>query len=463
MATLRFTAPRVVLAETMPVSFRRESLLLFVGDMSALIFSLWATLLVRYAEFPSWSIFSTHLVPFSFLFLLSAAVFLIAGLYEKHTLLVKSKLPETVFFAQVANVAVAAVFFFLIPYFGITPKTNLFIYLFFSTVVVSAWRLYFFPLIAVSEPEPAVLAGAGDECASVFEEINGNNRYAIRFPEWVDIGGRSPREAQGMIVDSLRRTRADTLVAPFSLLAKAGPTEWDALMVSGVRYIDLGTLYEELFGRVALPLLEERWFLEGRSRSPAAIYDIFKRASDIILSALALIILSPLILLTALVLYFEGGSAFIFQKRVGKGNREIDVIKFRTMLFDDGEDAEKKRENRITRIGAFLRRTQIDEIPQFWNVFRGDLSLIGPRPEIPHFVAEYSRAIPYYGARHLIQPGISGWAQIKHASPPKFKLDVEATQNKLSYDLYYFKHRSFLLDMEIVLRTIKILVARASR
>jgi lipopolysaccharide/colanic/teichoic acid biosynthesis glycosyltransferase len=447
----------------MPVGFRREPLLLFAGDMCALIFSLWATLLVRYAEFPSWAIFSTHLVPFSFLFLLSAAVFLIAGLYEKHTLLVKSKLPETVFSAQIANIAVGAIFFFLVPYFGITPKTNLFIYLFFSTTAVSAWRLYFFPLIGVSEPEPAILAGAGEECADVFEEVNGNNRYSVRFAARLDTAGRSLREAREMVLAALRETRATAIVLPFSLLGEIGAEHWNALMASGIRFIDLGGLYEELFGRVSLPLLDERWFLEERASAPAALYDVFKRASDIILSALALIVLSPLILLVALVLCLEGGSAFIFQKRVGRGNRVFSIIKFRTMLFDDGEDPARKRENRITRIGSFLRRTQIDEIPQFWNVFWGDLSLIGPRPEIPRFVAEYSHVIPYYGTRHLIQPGISGWAQIKHASPPKLRLDVEATKNKLSYDLYYLKHRSFLLDMEIVLRTIKILIARASR
>jgi lipopolysaccharide/colanic/teichoic acid biosynthesis glycosyltransferase len=133
------------------------------------------------------------------------------------------------------------------------------------------------------------------------------------------------------------------------------------------------------------------------------------------------------------------------------------------MLFDDGEDAEKKKLNRITRFGALLRKTQLDEVPQFWNVLTGDLSLIGPRPEIPHFVETYEREIPYYGARHLIQPGISGWAQVRHASPPKFRLDVPATENKLSYDLYYFKHRSLLLDTLIILQTIKILVARASK
>ncbi|MBI3572570.1 sugar transferase, partial [Candidatus Kaiserbacteria bacterium] len=350
------------------------------------------------------------------------------------------------------------------PYFGIQPKTNLFIYLFFSTALVSAWRLYFFPLLSVSAPAPALLVGEGAVSAEVLREVNNNTRYSIRFADHIDTSGFPAQALQEHILAAAEKTGASVVVLPFSLLSSsARSVRWDTLMLSGMQFIDLENLYEDLFGRVALPLIDRQWFVEAQARTPAIVYDVFKRLTDILLSALALIVLLPIMLAVAVILIAGGGKPFIFQKRVGKDGREIAIIKFRTMLFDDGENPEKKKLNRITRFGSFLRRTQLDEIPQFWNVLRGDLSLIGPRPEIPHFVAEYSREIPYYEARHLIQPGISGWAQIKHASPPKFKLDVEATKNKLSYDLYYLKHRSFVLDMEIVLRTIKIFLVWASR
>ncbi len=444
----------------MATSLRREALILFAGDIFFLVFSLWVTLLVRYVAIPSGHLFYTHLVPFSFLFLISTLTFLIAGLYEKHTLLVKSKLPETVLYAQVANVIVGVLLFFFVPYFGITPKTNLFLYLVFSTTFISLWRVYFFPSLSVSAPQPALLVGDGVETEQVMREINGNTRYTIRFIEQL-----SPMLAgddfSGMLDAALRKTRAEVVVLPFALLEKYLPAG-SPQRIAGAAYVDLGELYEELFDRVALPLLDARWFVDADSRTPTHLYDLFKRAADIVLSALALIALSPLVLLIALIL-MPSGSPFIFQERIGKRNRTIRIIKFRTMLFDDGEDPEKKKLNRITRFGAFLRKTQIDEVPQFWNVLAGDLSLIGPRPEIPRFVTEYSRAIPYYEARHRIQPGISGWAQVKHASPPKLKLDVDATRNKLSYDLYYFKHRSLLLDAIVTLQTIKILLARASK
>lgn len=447
----------------MPLSLRREALVLLVGDIFFLIFSLWATLLVRYETLPDSHIFYTHLVPFSFLFLISLAVFLITGLYEKHTLLLKSKLPAMIFYAQIANIIIAALFFFLVPHFGIQPKTNLFIYLFFSTTFVSAWRVYLFPYLSMSQPTPALLIASGEECRDVLSEINGNNRYAIKFAEFFDSKDTLPFITVHAL-EACKKYGITIIVLPFSLLRDAALSpQWDALMLSGINFVDFGTLYEDLFDRVALPTLDQRWFLDEQKDAPTLLYAPVKRLTDVIFSAFALVVLSPIVAVIALILVMQGGSAFIFQKRIGKDSRPISIIKFRSMLYDDGEDPEKKKLNRVTGLGRFLRKTQIDEIPQFWNVLMGDLSLIGPRPEIPHFVEEYAKVIPYYETRHLIQPGISGWAQIKHASPPKFKLDVEATTNKLSYDLYYLKHRSFLLDMEITLRTIKILLARASR
>jgi lipopolysaccharide/colanic/teichoic acid biosynthesis glycosyltransferase len=443
----------------MATGLRREALVLFVGDILFLIVSLWVTLLVRYAALPSWHLFHTHLVPFSFLFLLSTLTFLIAGLYDKHTLLVKSKLPETVLYAQIANVVVGVLLFFFVPYFGITPKTNLFLYLVFSTALISLWRVYLFPSMAVSAPQAAVLVGRGPEADEVMREVNGNTRYTIRFAERLEPAGDDFRAA---LADAVRRTQAGVVVVPFSLLGMHTASGAERELLAGVEYVDLEELYEELFDRVALPLVGERWLLEAASQTPTRLYDAVKRLIDIALSVCALVVLSPFLVVIAFAL-LPSGSPLIFQKRVGKNGRVMSIIKFRTMLFDDGEDPEKKKLNRITRFGAFLRKTQLDEVPQFWNVLRGDLSLIGPRPEIPHFVEAYEREIPYYGARHLIQPGISGWAQVRHASPPKFRLDVSATENKLSYDLYYFKHRSLLLDTLIILQTIKILAARASK
>lgn len=135
------------------------------------------------------------------------------------------------------------------------------------------------------------------------------------------------------------------------------------------------------------------------------------------------------------------------------------ILKLRTMLLDDRGDPELRARNRVTRLGALLRKSRIDELPQLINVLRGDLSFIGPRPELPSLVAEYQREIPYYGVRHMVTPGLSGWAQLYHTDAPRGGADVPRTRIKLSYDLYYLKHRSFGLDLAVALKTIRALLS----
>ena len=157
----------------------------------------------------------------------------------------------------------------------------------------------------------------------------------------------------------------------------------------------------------------------------------------------------------------DGGPVFITQDRVGQDNELIRMYKFRTMYRNEVNLAADASDNTVTKVGKILRITRLDELPQLWNVLRGDLSFIRPRPELPSGVALYEKEIPYYGVRHLIKPGLSGWAQLYHDNHPHHGAEVEATREKLSYDLYYLKHRSLLLDVIIILKTVKKLLTRS--
>ena len=150
----------------------------------------------------------------------------------------------------------------------------------------------------------------------------------------------------------------------------------------------------------------------------------------------------------------DGGSIYFEQERIGKNNKIIKIKKFRSMS--------QNGDNKITRVGKWLRALRIDELPQLWSVLVGDISMIGPRPEIPSLVKHYEEKISYYNIRHLIKPGLSGWAQLYHSDPPKVNADADKTRRKLSYDLYYIKNRSFMLDFKIALKTIKALYLEAS-
>jgi lipopolysaccharide/colanic/teichoic acid biosynthesis glycosyltransferase len=178
---------------------------------------------------------------------------------------------------------------------------------------------------------------------------------------------------------------------------------------------------------------------------------------DVVISfplALASLVFYPFVIAARKI---EGYPVFIYQERVGKNQKPIRIMKFGSMTVSDGGVWVTKSDNRITKVGAFLRKSRIDELPQLWNILRGDLSLIGPRPELPNLVELYKKEIPHYNVRHLIKPGLSGWAQIHHEKPPH---SIEETVDKLSYDLYYVKHRSFLLDLKIALQTVKTLLSR---
>jgi lipopolysaccharide/colanic/teichoic acid biosynthesis glycosyltransferase len=220
-------------------------------------------------------------------------------------------------------------------------------------------------------------------------------------------------------------------------------------------------VYEELFGRVPLSLLRYHWFLENISATKRRAYDFLKRAMDVAIS-LPLFVFSLLwypFVATAIKLD-DGGAVFIVQERVGAKGRLIRTYKFRSMLRNE-ENPTTRAANTVTRVGAFLRRTRLDELPQLWSVLRGEMSLIGPRPELSSLVSLYEREVPYYNIRHLIKPGLSGWAQIYHENHPHHQADISETKVKLSYDLYYIKHRSLWLDLKIALKTVKILLSRS--
>jgi lipopolysaccharide/colanic/teichoic acid biosynthesis glycosyltransferase len=236
------------------------------------------------------------------------------------------------------------------------------------------------------------------------------------------------------------------------------------LTLAGVMFFDVSKMYESIFDRVPISLMGKTWFVENMSAvAPKFVYDSLKRLFDIILSLMIGIISLLLYPFIILIMKIEDSKnvIFTFQPRIGQNNRVINIIKFRTMkIANDNGNAVG---NKVTKFGSYMRKLRLDELPQVWNVIKGDLSLIGPRPELPKYVDKYSFEIPYYSLRHSIKPGLSGWAQIYHQEHPHHGVDIEETRNKLSYDLFYIKNRSFLLDLKIALRTIKVLVTFVGR
>lgn len=464
---------------------KKEPVLLFLGDVCVLLISLGLTLIIRFQEIPSRALFQEHLAPFSILFIAFILVNFIAGLYEKHTLLVKTRLPAILINVQLVNAALGIAFFYFIPYLSIAPKTILFIYLIISLILMSLWRMVIVPRFSLKKTQRALLIGEGVESQQLIDEINNNSRYNISFVESV-VPTSDVQELLGRIHTAVHSKAITAIVidSRHPLLADIIPSLY-AYAVSGTLFFDMSTMYENIFDRVPLSVVGQTWFIENMSSAaPKFFYDIFKRLLDIVVAGILFVIsllVYPFVILA--IKLDDRGVIFSYQTRVGQHNQRINIAKFRTMTVanDDAKWGKSRAEqastveqvasgqaalsqkNEVTRLGRWLRTSRIDELPQLWNVLRGDISLIGPRPEFPEPVDNYAQQIPYYNMRHIVKPGLSGWAQIYHENHPHHGIDVGETANKLSYDLYYIKHRSFFLDLKIALRTIKVLITFVGR
>jgi len=447
----------------MTISDKKEPLILLLGDIIFFYLSLWTALFLRYGSIPDQAVLEVHIVPFSILMVSWLMVFFISGLYEKHTLFLKSRLPRVIINVQVVNSIVAVLFFYLIPYFGITPKTNLFLYLVVSLLFIIFWRNIYIRFSGVERRQKSILIGSGKELEELSEEIEKNNRYNIELVSVIDLEVIDIRNFHKEIINRIYSSGISVVIIDIEheKLKPLLPQLYN-LIFSKIYFIDMHKVYEEIFDRIPLSLVRYSWFIEHLSLHPKTAYDLMKRSLDIVLSlvlgTLSLLIY-PLVILA--IKLDDGGSIFYINERLGQYNRLIKIVKFRTMEKKDTSEDAKNSANNITRIGSFLRKSRIDELPQLWNVVRGDISLIGPRPEIPALAEIYERDVPYYNVRHLIKPGLSGWAQIYQVDPPKFKTESESTKIKLSYDLFYIKNRSILLDVVIILKTVKEFFSRA--
>jgi len=225
------------------------------------------------------------------------------------------------------------------------------------------------------------------------------------------------------------------------------------------RVVSLDHFSEWIYGRVSVSTVSPMWFMSLLHAYSRPYSRLTKRAFDLSLAGLALAVAWPAMLLIALLVRLSGPGPILYrQTRAGEAGVPFDILKFRTMA--DGAEADGKaawaeeKDPRVTRLGRTLRRYRLDEIPQIWNVLRGEMSVVGPRPERPEFVALLEREIPHWSRRHLVKPGVTGWAQIRHG----YTADPLGAAEKLAYDLYYIKHRGVLLDLMIVLRTLRVVL-----
>jgi lipopolysaccharide/colanic/teichoic acid biosynthesis glycosyltransferase len=448
--------------ESMTLVPRREYLLLLLGDIVILVASLWLSLFLRYFEVPSMELFTLHIRPFSLLFIAWIVVFFLAGLYGRHTRIFRSRLITTILYTQIINMMIAALFFFFVPSFGLSPKTILALYLVVSFLLIFAWRAMLFTRLPRSKALKGVLIAHGLDARALATEIATDSHSTFSFDYVIDTAVAPSHEVIQQACRVAEEDDVTFLVVDFSdpAVGVALPIIYDAAFQKNrFALVEASDLYQEVFDRVPLSLIDYEWVL--RNLSTSRVYDAVKRIIDIIgsfVAGLISLVVYPFVMLA--IKLDDGGSFFITQERVGRFERPVHIVKFRSMSGNDqGEyGTNGKSTLTVTRVGKWLRILRIDELPQLWNVFRGDLSLVGPRPELPALAAQYNARIPYYNARYLVSPGLTGWAQVRHDRHPHHGADIAETKEKLSYDLYYLRHRSLLLDLFVMLQTIRVLL-----
>ncbi|MBS0392172.1 MAG: TIGR03013 family PEP-CTERM/XrtA system glycosyltransferase [Comamonadaceae bacterium] len=229
--------------------------------------------------------------------------------------------------------------------------------------------------------------------------------------------------------------------------------------LQGIHVIDLATHFEQLLGQVHLEAVSAGWLIFGDGFKQGFVRSLVKRLLDVVGSAVLLLLAAPIMLLTAILIFIESGRPIFYrQERVGLNGGVFNVIKFRSMRQDAEKDGTPRwagaGDTRVTRVGKIIRKMRIDELPQLFCVLKGDMSLVGPRPERPYFVERLTQDIPYYALRHGIKPGLTGWAQVRY----HYGASIKDAEQKLQYDLYYVKNHSWLLDLIILFETVGVVL-----
>jgi sugar transferase (PEP-CTERM system associated) len=236
----------------------------------------------------------------------------------------------------------------------------------------------------------------------------------------------------------------------------------DMKINNGVRFDHLPSVYEQYTGKIAVENLRPSWLIFSEGFHKSRVMALFKRLFDVVSAASGLVLAGPIMVIVAITVRLTSpGPVLYSQRRVGKDGRLFTIYKFRSMRADaealTGAVWSTENDPRVTRVGRFIRRTRLDELPQLWNVLIGDMSLVGPRPERPEFVSSLSEQIPFYGQRHVVRPGLTGWAQIRH----RYGSSVDDAMQKFQYELFYIKHMSPSFDMFIILETVKTVLVRS--
>ncbi|TYA71436.1 sugar transferase [Seonamhaeicola marinus] len=407
-------------------------------------------------------------------FVLILYIIIFGSIFEMYDLQKSSKI-DKITTSIVFTVSTTVLFYFLTPYFTpVLPDNRLQILYFYFSILFALvlWRLCYITFIVSARfYKKALIVGEVSTVEAIMEAFSSAdpNYKVVGFinskkenEENINFNGveeYTPKQLKEIVRD---QKVSEIVVSSYTSESISYEIHYAliSLLEEGIPIKEYTHVYEDLTQRIPIQYIGKdfyRYFPFSRSNQNK-LYLFFHRLFDVIFSILGLLIgvaLLPFVLLGNLLA--NRGPLFYTQERIGKSSKVFRIVKFRTMVKNaekDGITWAQKNDVRITPFGKFMRNTRLDEIPQFINILKGEMSLIGPRPERPYFVKELSKMLPFYETRHVVKPGLTGWAQVK----TRYGSSVDDSLRKLQYDLFYIKHRGFLLDINILFKTLSTVI-----
>ena len=328
----------------------------------------------------------------------------------------------------------------------------------FGIITIFQIAFRYIVIMGVVEKERVVFVGENDYTEDLLESVKKDGQYVF-----VTSLNNTDMKTLGKEILELYNTKKFDVLVDFTDKLLRDPKITEKLLqykLEGLQYYNYLEFYETYENKLPISHLSPKWFLENTG------FEIYhnnfnlkaKRLLDLLFALLIGIFAAPVIVLAAIIVKLESkGPIFFIQERIGEGNKKFNIVKFRSMTTDaekDGPQWASKNDNRVTKFGKIMRAMRIDELPQLWNVLRGEMSFVGPRPEREYFIQQLEKEIPYYNLRHTVKPGLTGWAQVMYP----YGASVEDAYRKLQYDLYYIKHHSIPFDVKVLLKTVTIVI-----
>jgi len=427
-----------------------RKVLLPIGDIFLLLVAFFAMLKVAFSYNLSEEIINTHLMPFAVISVVWVLVLFLFNLYDAQSIKPTIANLQKIGMAYAVALIASIILLYTIPYFGITPKTNLLIFGSIFILLFIVWRRIFYKIFSIYFRKSVAFIINKEQDSDSYSELSS---YMENYPQ-------SGFYIQGTYSSLKEFTEKENISGVDMLIVskdKLVNSEETVKIYNEAKDIfDISYAYEEILGKIPVDSIDESWFLHNIRNINKTLYNVVSKIINNIVALVVLVLTSPFLILAAIFIKLEdGGSIFYTQKRVGKNGNIFNLYKLRSMVKNadqNGPEWTEENDHRITSTGKIIRKLHIDEIPQLINVLRGEMALVGPRPEIPSFAYKLEREINHYSLRHIITPGFTGWAQIKF----QYARNVTESKEKFKFDLYYIKNRNIFMDIGIILRTIQI-------